>query len=39
MYLPEYWEGIKVYERRCGVPYKKKGTEYFEKKLLNNKKC
>lgn len=33
MYLPEYWEGIKVYERRCGVPYKKKGTEYFEKKF------
>ena len=39
MYLPEYWERIKVYERRCGILYKKKGTEYFEKKLLNNKKC
>lgn len=37
MYLPEYWNRIKVYERRCGVPYKKKGTEYFEKKFLNNK--
>lgn len=33
MYLPEYWERIKVYERRCMVPYKKKGTEYFEKKF------
>lgn len=37
MYLPEYWERIKVYERRCGMSYKKKGTEYFEKKFLNNK--
>ena len=33
MYLPEYWERIKMYERRCGIPYKKKGTEYFEKKF------
>lgn len=33
MYLPEYWERIKEYEKRCGVPYKKKGCKYFEKKL------
>lgn len=33
MYVPEYWERIKVYEKKCGVPYKKKGTEYFEKKF------
>lgn len=33
MYVPEYWECIKVYEKKCGVPYKKKGTEYFEKKF------
>lgn len=37
MYVPEYWERIKVYEKKCGVSYKKKGTEYFEKKFLNNK--
>lgn len=37
MYIPEYWERIKVYEKKCGVSYKKKGTEYFEKKFLNNK--
>ena len=33
IYLPEYWERIKEYERKCGVPYKKKGYQYFEKKL------
>lgn len=32
-YLPEYWERIKEFEERCGVPYKKKGCKYFEKKL------
>lgn len=32
-YLPEYWECIKEFERRCGVAYKKKGCRYFEQKL------
>ena len=32
-YLPEYWDRIKVYEQRCGSPYKGKGCAYFEEKL------
>ena len=32
-YLPEYWERIKVYEKRCGVLYKGKGCTYFERKF------
>lgn len=31
--LPRYWEKIKDYERRCGIPYKKKGCKYFENKF------
>ena len=34
MCLPEYWERIKGYEIRCGVPYKGKGCKYFEHKFL-----
>lgn len=30
MYLPDYWNKIKDYERRCGVPYKGKGCKYYE---------
>ena len=33
IYLPEYWERIKAYEQRCGIPYKMKGCQYFEEKL------
>ena len=34
MYLPKYWERIKQYENRCGVPYKGKGCTYYEQKLM-----
>lgn len=34
MYLPEYWKRIKEYEKKCGVPYKNKGCNYFEKKFM-----
>lgn len=37
LHLPEYWERIKQYEQRCGVPYKKHGCQYFEQKLLSVK--
>lgn len=38
-YLQEYWSRIKDYEKRCGIPYKRKGCAFFEKKVLsdNNK--
>ena len=32
-YLPDVWTKIKEYEKRCGVPYKGKGCEYFENKF------
>lgn len=32
-YLPQYWERIKEFERKCGVLYKGKGCKYFEEKL------
>ena len=33
MYLPEYWQRIKNYETRCGIPYKGKGCKYYEQKF------
>lgn len=32
-FLPEYWNKLWTYENRCGVPYKKKGMQYFEEKF------
>ena len=35
-YLPEYWSRIKDYEKRCGIPYKRKGCAFFEKHILSD---
>lgn len=32
-YLPKYWNRIKEYEKKCRVPYKGKGCQYFEDKF------
>ena len=34
-YLPEYWDLIKKYEIRCGIPYKGKGCRFYEKAILS----
>lgn len=34
-YLPEYWNCIKEYEARSGVPYKGKGCIFYESSVLS----
>lgn len=35
-FLPNYWNKIKAYESRCMVPYKGRGCEYFENKIIGD---